>query len=476
MSIFSRKKPKTEDPPKVDNALSTTRPFFVGNATAGVFVNEDAAMNLASVSACVRAITSPISSIPFQVYRRDGAGRMPAPEHPLYPILHDEPNPEMTSQVFRETLLYHLLIWGNAYAQIVREKSGRVKALYPLLPNQMDVRRDQSGEIFYTYWRSEDDKRKGDKTGQVIFRKESVLHIPGLSYNGLVGYSPIAMARNAIGLAIATEEYGASFFANSANPSGILEHAKTLEHKDAIRETWESLYRGGSRARGLAILEEGLTFKTISVPPEDAQFLQTRRFQVEEICRIFNVPPHIIFDMERSTFNNVEHMSLGFVLYSLNPWVSRLEQSFNQALLLPSEKPEYFTNINVDGLLRGNYEARMKGYSVGRQNGWLSANDIRKLENMNPIPAERGGDKYLINGNMCDLENAGLFAKVNMASMLLKELGNIQNVGKDNGLKVADSGAEGTKAPDVNPYAGQDVDPKDVLMVLARKILDTFGN
>jgi len=474
MSIFSRKKPK------VENALTTTKPFFMGGATAGVFVNEDTAMRTSAVYACVRVISEAVASLPLNVYRRDGDARMLAPEHPLYHILHNEPNPEMTSFVFRETLMNHLLIYGNAYAQIVRDNSWCVKGLYPLLPDRIDVHRSESGEIYYTYWRNEDDKRKGDETGSVVLPKEHVLHIPALGFNGLVGYSPIAMARNAIGLAIATEDYGAGFFANSANPSGILEHAKNLNNHETIKRTWDSLYRGSSKAHGIAVLEEGLTFKTVSIPPDQAQFLETRKFQLNEIARIFRVPPHMIADLEKSSFNNIEQMSLEFLLYTLDPWVSRLESSFYQSLLSPSEKQEYFIKFNIDGLLRGNYEARMKGYAVGRQNGWLSANDIRKLENMNALPAERGGDKYLINGNMTELEDAGLFAKVRMANVILNEYNSLQNAGKNTG--AGDSGgssvinSSGGASPVDNAPGDAPIDPNAIMTALARRVMNSFDS
>jgi len=465
LSIFSRKKPK------VENALSTTKQFFMGGASAGVFVNEDAAMRTSAVFACVRVISEAVASLPLNIYRRDGEGRALAPEHPLYHILHNEANPEMTSFVFRETLMNHLLIYGNAYAQIARDKTGRVKGLYPLLPDRIEVSRVASGEIIYSYWRTEDDKRKGEESGKVVLQREHVLHIPALGFNGLVGYSPIAMARNAIGLAIATEEYGAGFFANSANPSGILEHAKNLNNKESIRRTWDSLYRGSSKAHGLAVLEEGLTFKTISIPPDQAQFLETRKFQLNEIARIFRVPPHMIADLEKSSFNNIEQMSLEFLLYTLDPWVSRLESSFCQSLLLGDEKRDYFIKFNVDGLLRGDYEKRMRGYSVGRQNGWLSANDIRKLEDMNDLPPERGGDKYLINGNMTELEDAGLFAKVHMAKMILNEYNSMKSAGKKDSTESGDALCVGDVSGSVPDY-----DPADVMTALARRVLDSFDS
>jgi len=317
-------------------------------------------------------------------------------------LLHDEPNPEMTSFVFRETLMGHLLLWGNAYAQIIRDGSGKVVALYPLLPDKMKVDRTSAGELYYEYQTD---------TGPVILRNYEVFHIPGLGFDGLVGYSPIAMAKNAIGIAIATEEYGAKFFANGANPGGVLEHPGVLKDPKRVRDSWNAVYQGSGNAHRIAVLEEGMKFHSIGIPPEQAQFIATRKFQLNEIARIFRIPPHMIGDLDKSSFSNIEQQSREFVKYTLDPWVSRWEQAIHKSLLKPDEKRQYFVKFNVDGLLRGDYESRMNGYAIGRQNGWLSANDIRELEDMNRIPEDQGGDLYLINGNMTKLEDAGIFGQ-----------------------------------------------------------------
>jgi HK97 family phage portal protein len=234
-----------------------------------------------------------------------------------------------------------------------------------------------------------------------------VLHIPGLGFDGLVGYSPIAMAKNAIGMAIACEEYGAKFFANGAAPSGVLEHPGTLKDPGRVRESWQATFGGSSNAQKVAVLEEGMKYTPISISPEQAQFLETRKFQIDEIARIFRVPPHMIGDLEKSSFNNIEQQSLEFVKYTLDPWVSRWEQAMSRALLTPEEKKKYFFKFNVDGLMRGDYQSRMQGYATARQNGWMSANDIRELENLDKIPDEDGGDLYLVNGNMIPIVMAG---------------------------------------------------------------------
>jgi HK97 family phage portal protein len=291
----------------------------------------------------------------------------------------------MSSFVFRETLMTHLLLWGNAYAQIIRNGRGEVIALYPLMPNKMAVDRDANGQLYYTYQHSTDEA-KTMKTNTVILKPSDVLHIPGLGFDGLVGYSPIAMAKNAIGMAIACEEYGAKFFANGAAPGGVLEHPGTIKDPTKVREAWQSQFGGSGNANKIAVLEEGMKYTPIGISPEQAQFLETRKFQIDEIARIFRVPPHMVGDLEKSSFSNIEQQSLEFVKYTLDPWVARWEQSIMRTLLSPEEKKQYFVKFNVDGLLRGDYQSRMNGYAVGRQNGWMSANDIRELENLDRIP------------------------------------------------------------------------------------------
>jgi len=384
--------------------------YLFGPTTSGKSVNEFTAMQTTAVYSCVRILSETVASLPLHIYRYKANGKERVYDHPLYHILHDEPNSEMTSFVFRETLMSHLLIWGNAFAQVIRDGAGRVVALYPLLPNKMDVGRDKNGEIYYTYTRTTDENPNFKDYGTVVLRKQDVLHIPGLGFDGLVGYSPIAMARNAVGMTIACEEYGASFFANGANPGGVLEHPGVLKDPKKVRDSWNEVYRGTNNAHKVAVLEEGMKYQQIGIPPEEAQFLETRKFQINEIARLYRIPPHMVGDLEKSSFSNIEQQSLEFVKYTLDPWVIRWEQAMQRSLLLPREKNEYFIKLNVDGLLRGDYQSRMNGYSVGRQNGWLSANDIREMEDMNQISNEEGGNLYLINGNMTKLKDAGVFA------------------------------------------------------------------
>jgi HK97 family phage portal protein len=405
---------KARDKPK---NLGGGTSFLWGGSSSGKVVNERTAMQMTAVYSCVRILSEAIASLPLFVYKYgDDGSKDKYLDHPLWRVLHDEPNPEMTSFVFRETMMNHLLLTGNAYAQIIRNARGDVVALYPLMPDRMTVDRDSHGRLFYRYRKSSDDPPEvsRNKPSDVILAPSDVLHILGLGFDGLVGYSPIAMAKNAVGLAIAAEEYGAKFFANGAAPGGVLEHPGTIKDPERIRQSWQSTFGGSNNSNKIAVLEEGLKYTPIAISPEQAQFLETRKFQINEIARIFRVPPHMLADLEKSSFSNIEQQSLEFVKYTLDPWVIRWEQAMNKSLLHESEKKDVFTKFNVDGLLRGDYASRMTGYATARQNGWMSANDIRQLENLDRIPEELGGDLYLINGAMTKLQDAGAFANTTL--------------------------------------------------------------
>ena len=400
---------RSRDKPQ-DRTAGSGYAFYFGGTTSGKAVTERSAMQMTAVYSCVRILAEAVAGLPLHLYRyKEDGGKEKALDHPLYLLLHDEPNPEMSSFVFRETLMTHLLLWGNAYAQIIRNGKGEVIALYPLMPNRMVVDRDIHGQLYYQYTRSTEEAPTM-KGVTVNLPPSDVLHIPGLGFDGLVGYSPIAMAKNAIGMAIACEEYGAKFFANGAAPGGVLEHPGTIKDPQRVRESWQSTFGGSGTSNKIAVLEEGMKYTPIGISPEQAQFLETRKFQINEIARIFRVPPHMVGDLEKSSFSNIEQQSLEFVKYTLEPWLVRWEQSIQRTLFSPEEKKRYFAKFNVEGLLRGDYASRMSGYATARQNGWMSANDIRELENLDRIPTEDGGDLYLINGNMLPLGNAGAFA------------------------------------------------------------------
>lgn len=413
MGLFKNRK-KSRDAPKVeDRTVGSSFTFFMGNSSSGKSVTERSAMQMTAVYACVRILSEAVAGLPLHFYRyKEDGSKEKAIDSNLYHLLHDEPNPEMSSFVFRETLMTHLLLWGNAYAQIIRNGKGEIIALYPLMPNKMSVDRDENGKLYYTYTRSDCEPNTMNGSS-VVLEPKDVLHIPGLGFDGLVGYSPIAMAKNAIGLAIATEEFGSKFFANGAAPSGVLEHPGTIKDPTRVREAWQSQFGGSGNSGKVAVLEEGMKYTPISISPEQAQFLETRKFQINEIARIFRVPPHMVGDLEKSSFSNIEQQSLEFVKYTLDPWVVRWEQSLSRSLLSEDEKKRYFFKFNLEGLLRGDYQSRMNGYAIARQNGWMSANDIRELEDLDKLSPKQGGDLYLVNGNMLPLEKAGAYADKN---------------------------------------------------------------
>lgn len=367
---------------------------FYGGSNSGVRVDEMRSLQTSAVYACVKILSETIASLPLHLYKKGKDGKNEtAEQHPLFSCLYEMPNEEMTSFEFREMMMTSLLLWGNAYARIIR-KQGHVTELWFLKPQNMTVERDtNTKKIKYTY--------SDDVTNETYeYRPEQIFHVKGLSMDGVKGMSPIAQAREAVGLALATEEYGAKFFGNGARPGGVLEHPGILKDPEKLRNSWNKVYQGTRNSHKVAVLEEGMKYHAIGIAPEDAQFLETRKYQVNEICRIFRVPPHLVGDLERATFSNIEHQSIEFVQHTVRPWLVRWEQAIGRSLLDEKERLLYFARFNVEGLLRGDYKSRMEGYSIGRQNGWLSINDIRRLEDMPLVPKEQGGDDYLVNGSM----------------------------------------------------------------------------
>ncbi len=370
---------------------------------AGTTVSPNGSLEITAVYACVRILAETIASLPLPVYQRlanGGKGRVP--DFYLYSLLHDAPNREMTSFELRETLQGHLATWGNAYAELEIDNAGRVRALWPLRPDRMKVTRENR-QLIYTYRLPKPD---GQGRTKIRLSAYQVLHLRGMGYDGVVGYSPISLARQALGLAQATEEYGAKFFANGARPGVVLEHPGKLSQDahDRLKESWEERHQGLSNAHRVAVLEEGLSLKEVGLPPQDAQFLETRKFQRNEIAMIYRVPPHMLADLERATFSNIEHQSLEFVVHTIRPWLVRWEQALRRDVFLKSERGQYFAEFLVDGLLRGDIKSRYEAYATGRQNGWLSANDVREMENQNPIS---GGDMYLVPLNMIPANQVG---------------------------------------------------------------------
>jgi HK97 family phage portal protein len=365
-----------------------------GSATdSGIGITPAKALTSSAVFACVRILSETVASLPLMVYERLDRGKARAADHYLYQLLHDRPNDLLTSFEFREILQGHLALWGNAYAEIEYSGGGQVMALWPLRPDRMIQATQVNGRRLYHY------QLPDGKTQWLT--NDKVWHLRGLSNDGLNGYSPIALMRQAVGLSMAAEKFGAKFFGNDARPGGILEHPGQLgdEAAERLKETWQSRHGGLSGAHRVAVLEEGLSYKEIGIPPDDAQFLDTRKFQVTEIARIYRIPPHMLADLERATFSNIEHQSIDFVTHAIRPWLVRWEQSIKHNLMVPSDRDQYFAEFLVDGLLRGDTKSRYEAYAIGRQNGWFSADDIREMENLNPLPDGKG-EEYLIPLNM----------------------------------------------------------------------------
>lgn len=395
MGLFSRRKPKESRDldRKTQDFLKGVDLDNANTSNSGVEVDEQESLKITTVYACVKVIAETIASLPLTLMKEEDNGdSLRAKQHPLYSVLHDIPNDEMTSFTFREMMMTNLLLWGNAYALIKRDRFGHVVSLYPLKSKNMTVERDsQTRNLKYSY-------TNGLKTK--VYAPRQILHIPAFTFDGVKGMSPISYAREAMGLALATEEFGARFFGNGARPGGVLEHPGIVKDPERLRESWNSVYQGTRNSHKVAVLEEGMKYHEIGMSPEDSQFLQTRQFQIAEICRIFRVPPHMVGDLSRSTFSNIEHQSIDFITHTIRPWLVRWEQAIARSLLNDEERSIYYAHFNVNGLMRGDFNSRMSGYAIARQNGWMSANEIRQLEDMNKIPEDQGGDLYLLNGNM----------------------------------------------------------------------------
>lgn len=364
-------------------------------ANSGQTVSAETALNVTSVYSCVRLISETIASLPLVLYKKTEYGKELADSHPLYDIIHDKPNEYQTSFEFREMIVGHLLLRGNSYCFIERSAK-RVKQLIPLNPTKMVVKR-LNGNIIYIYTHEDGREEK--------FKNSEIWHVRGMSSDGLVGLSPVSVAREAIGLAMAAEEYESRVFENDSRPSGILSVQGRLdkEAQSNLKNSWQAAFTGKNRHK-VAVLEEGMTWTSIGMSNNDIQFLELRKFQTIEICRIFRVPPHLIFDLDRATFSNIEEQGMEFIQYSLLPWLVRIEQSMNNTLLTPVDRKNYFTSHKIEGLLRGNTTSRYSAYSTALNNGIMSINEVRSLENMNPI---ENGDKYLVPLNLTTIEKAG---------------------------------------------------------------------
>jgi HK97 family phage portal protein len=356
----------------------------------GVDVNEEEALSSSAVWSAITQLSQYVASLPLHYFKRLTEGKEKYLNSPLYNLLHLQPNPEMTSMAYREAQMGQVLALGTCYSEIARNKVGQIIGLWPLLTSRMEVLRGKgNGELFYKY-------NLADGTHK-IFVKDAILRISGFSHSGIVGYRPIEKNMESVGISLALQEYFARFFGDGAVPPAVIEHPETLtqEAQDRLKASWQQSYGGLSGSQRTAILEEGMKLNVFGVTPEQASALESRKFQISEVCRIFNMPPHLLKDLTRSSFANIEQQSLEFVIYTIRPWLVRIEQAYNTQLIQEKFQKKYFFEHSVEGLLRGDFKTRMDGYAIGIQNGWLNADEVRALENLNPQPDGQGKEYHV---------------------------------------------------------------------------------
>jgi HK97 family phage portal protein len=374
-----------------------TRLMALSETASGIAINEYNALTVSDVYKCDRVIRETVAMMPWKVYQALPRGRKELKSHPLYFLLHDEPNEHMTSFTYREMLVSNLNIWGKHFSYIQRNKAGQVVALWPIRPDH--CRLEVKDGVMWFYARTMSDP-------EVQYWDDEILYIPGLTRDGVHAYSPITLHRESLGLSKATELFGAKFFGNGSHSGGFLKHPGNISKEAATRlkEQFEEKHSGVENAHRLAVLEEGMSFETNTIPPEDAQFLQTRQFQRAEIAGLFRVPPHKIGDLSRATFSNIEQQDLEFLRDCIAPWLERIEQACNRRLLLPGEKGKVYIEFEIKGMLRGDTAARSAWYQARFQTASMSPNEIKESENEEII---EGGDEYFVPMNMVPLSQIG---------------------------------------------------------------------
>jgi HK97 family phage portal protein len=362
---------------------------------AGIRISERNALTLSAVWCAVNLKANTIAQLPLHLFRRkDDGSREVATDHPIHKkLIAQRPNPYMSWFVFTRTLQAHLEMWGRAAAEIERNNAGDPIALWPILPDEIMPDIDDAGTPFYWY------------SGTVPIEAEDIIWLPGLGYDGLSGYSPIAMARESLSGVAAAERYGHNFFGADGRPAGLLRNKKKIspEGREAMRKEWRSLYGGGGNSGRIAILQEDTEFFPLTTPPEDSQFLQTRKFGIVEVARWFNVPPHMLKDLDRATFNNIEEQGFDFLIYSILPVAVLWTQELAYKLLTAEERATHYFEHTFEHILRVRVRDRYAAYNVARQWGWMSVNDIRRRENMPLIGPE--GDVYMVPANMMPARN-----------------------------------------------------------------------
>lgn len=378
-------------------------------------VTEEKALGIDAVFACVNLYARTLASMPLLLYEKTPDGKRRAVNHPLYRLLHNEPNPNMTSHNFRKIMEASLKLWGNAYAWIEFDNSWRVKYLWPLLPGNVFPQRSlQTGELFYDAVLYNGESRR--------FRAYEMVHIPGLGFDGISGRSPVRQFAETMGFNLDIKSYGRKFFKNGARPSGVLQHPGSLseEAQKRLENKFDKRYSGIENTGKTILLEEGMTYHQIGVPPEEAQFIESRKYSVEEIARIYGVPPHMIGDLEHATFSNIESQDINFAKHSIVPECVNWEQELMRKLLNDDEQARYEIEFNMEGLVRGDMESRYRAYAIGRQWGFLTADDIRAKENMSNV--DGGGITY-VPLNMISSELADSYWEARITEMTAKAKG-----------------------------------------------------
>ena len=376
---------------KKRGAFTPYIPNVFGNF-AGKNVDNKSALTLSAVWGCTKVLSESVASLPLQIYERMADGdKLLADNHRLYYLLHDQPNKIYTSYTFIEYLVKSICLNGNGYAVINRDRNANIVSFTCVNPQDVRII-PEYGSLYYNI-----------KGYDELIPSEDIIHVKNLTNDGILGLSPIQYAAEAVGWGLALQTYGNTYFGNGGMPSGTLESDKVLttEAVERLRQSWDKAYGGVDNANKVAVLEEGIKFSPVSITNEAAQFLASRQFSISEICRWYRVAPHLVQDLTKSSFNNIEQQSLEFVQYTLTPILKRMEQEFNSKIFKVNERNRFFIEFNVNGLLRGDAKTRADLYTKAIQWGWMSINEVRRKENLNSIP---DGDSHLVPLNMTNLE------------------------------------------------------------------------
>lgn len=383
------------------NQSTGQRIVYVPMSKGGVYVDHDTALKFSAVFACVRYVAETVAGLPWHIYKRlPNGGKDIALTHPLERLIHLRPNPDMSAFAFKTVMTAWAQTWGNGYAEIEKDASGRIAALWPISPDRVEIKRDpDSGALFY-----EINNQRGPKT---ILKPNQVFHLAGMGFDGIRGYSIISLAATSIGAGIASDDFVSSFYANGAVLSGALTHPKSLtdEAHARLKEDFAKQFGGAQKAWKPIILEEDMKWQTFGMPLKDAEFIASQKYRVNDIARWFRVPPHKIADLERATFTNIEHQSIEVVQDTIMPWTIRFEQEADYKLISARNHAVFYTKLNLNSMMRGDHENRSKFYKAMREMGSMSVNDIRLLEDLNPIGPD--GDKYVMQSQYTTLEKIG---------------------------------------------------------------------